>query len=374
MLLRVFLGNKLNNSKNKDINFLVNHNFLVSSLEQERKEYFNSLLEDIDKDDFLCIYFVPTSRCNFICPYCYQQGINKLEDLTYTEIDLFVEFFIGYVIRNKIKTINFVLHGGEPTIDWNSIKYILPKISDFCKMHKINFFTQIVTNGYLLTKDKVDYFREFNFRRIQVTLDGDKESHNNRRVLLNGHGTYDVIVSNLLSILENNLIDIISLRIDIDKNNYSNIKKFISKLSSMFPPSRIRLSLGFITNTITNDSNNYFSQNGFTSSELGEKYLELYKLAISHFFEMPDAYTVSSFCTAKMKHSFIITPKGFFYKCLSFVGRQDFSIGKLENICDEKLQKNIFMHQYRKCIEKGCFLFLLCKSSCQFESYLHTSK
>ena len=361
---------KLNNNL---FSFLREHNFLVSSLESEKKEYLEALLEDIDRDDFLCIHYVPTSRCNFICPYCYQQGIDKQEDLTFYEIDSFCDFLSDYINHNKIQTINFVLHGGEPTVGWKNIEYILPKVSDFCKEHEICFYTQIVTNGYLLTLDKVRYLQKFNLRRIQVTLDGDKEIHDKRRILENGNGTYDVIINNLKAILDNEVIDTISLRINIDKSNYNNIKEFIPKISSYFPPSKIRLSLGFITGTITNNSDNYFSKKGFSNLEFVEKYLELYRISIHNSFTMPDAYTISSFCTAKMKHSFIFTPNGFFYKCLSFVGRKNFSIGTLDSISDEAIQKNNFINQYKKCLEKGCFMFPLCKSSCKFESFLSTS-
>jgi len=372
--IEFFLKEKANHSiSNKNILFLIKHNFIVDSTISEKKKYLSNLLEDIENDDFLCIHYVPTSRCNFLCPYCYQKGIDKQKDLSIAEIDSFIDFFCNYIIRNNIKTLNFVLHGGEPTINWESIEYILPKVFELCKKNEIDFFTQIVTNGYSLSLDKVQFLAHFNLRRIQVTLDGDREHHDKRRIFFDGSGTYDVIVNNIKSILDNGFISSISLRLNIDKSNYENIKTFIPKIATVFPPSKISLSLGFITGTITNDSKNYFTQNGFSEYDLGEKYVELYKIAIQNSFELPDAYTVSSFCTAKMKHSFIFTPKSLFYKCLSFVGREDFSIGDLATISDERIQKNLFIDSYKNCLDKNCVFFPLCKSACRFENFLHSS-
>jgi len=54
---------------------------------------------------------------------------------------------------------------------------------------KYNHFFKTEENINLLAKGRVDH--------VQITLDGPMQFHNKRRVLINGGGTYDVILKNL---------------------------------------------------------------------------------------------------------------------------------------------------------------------------------
>ena len=64
-------------------------------------------------------------------------------------------------------------------------------------------FTQnlgLTPNGYCLTPAVFNDLISANVRSFQVTLDGFAENHNRTRFLANGNGTWDIIVSNLLSV------------------------------------------------------------------------------------------------------------------------------------------------------------------------------
>ena len=52
---------------------------------------------------------------------------------------------------------------------------------------------------------------------MRITLDGEKEIHDKRRVLCNGDGTFDVIVSNIKKFSEKGIR--VKIRVNIDKEN-----------------------------------------------------------------------------------------------------------------------------------------------------------
>ena len=59
-----------------------------------------------------------------------------------------------------------------------------------------------------------------------VSIDGIKETHDKQRVLANGEGTYDTIMSNLLDIKNKtkSAIQKIIIRTNVSKDIYAHIK------------------------------------------------------------------------------------------------------------------------------------------------------
>ena len=63
----------------------------------------------------------------------------------------------------------------------------------------------ITTNGYLINQNVIDFFKEYNFT-VTVSLDGPKEIHDkNRRLAIDGSGTYDSVYKNMQLRKENGL-------------------------------------------------------------------------------------------------------------------------------------------------------------------------
>ena len=55
----------------------------------------------------------------------------------------------------------------------------------------------IITNGLLLTPEMVDRLIPFGLNGIKITLDGDRDTHNQMRPLRGGQGTFDKIIDNV---------------------------------------------------------------------------------------------------------------------------------------------------------------------------------
>lgn len=95
---------------------------------------------------------------------------------------------------------------------------IYDRIGKDCKIKIINH--SIVTNGYLINDNVIDFFRRANLKHIQITLDGCEENHNKTRFLKADHSdTYNKIVSNILKTAKELPSISINVRVNINKKN-----------------------------------------------------------------------------------------------------------------------------------------------------------
>lgn len=172
-------------------------------------------LEERDKEE-LQLFFVPTYSCNFTCSYCYQSEYpNKALKLTNEITDSFFHF-ADEQFGNRKKYIT--LFGGEPLLSSptykESIVYFLRKAQS------ANIDIAIVTNGYYLDL-YLEYLDPSYVREIQVTLDGTREVHNQRRKLKNHNDTFDRIVENVDRTLGKGIS--VNLRMVVDKENIDDL-------------------------------------------------------------------------------------------------------------------------------------------------------
>ena len=90
-------------------------------------------------------------------------------------------------------------------LNFESNYLFLDEIQDYCNKNEIEFSTYIVTNGTLLKPSYLEKLKQYNCRYIQITLDGIKEIHDQRRIII------PKLVINTMS--ENNVIGIVYILI-----------------------------------------------------------------------------------------------------------------------------------------------------------------
>ncbi len=69
---------------------------------------------------------------------------------------------------------------------------------ELCERYGTELRTHITTNAYLLDPEKADFLVSMNMRHFQITVDGDRETHDRTRHLNGGGETFDIIWQNLL--------------------------------------------------------------------------------------------------------------------------------------------------------------------------------
>lgn len=140
------------------------------------------------------------------------------------------------LISKNYNKLNIAWYGAEPLLALSLIESFYSDIFNFCIENQIEYNSDIITNGLLLKYEYFEKLMNSKVSSIQVTIDGPKETHDKRRITKRGKGTFDVIISNLKTIVHSDLFKkykpSIVLRINIDSTNYEEIPKLIELFKS----------------------------------------------------------------------------------------------------------------------------------------------
>ena len=139
-----------------------------------------------------------TNDCNMLCQYCYySSGGRKNEHLSKSDIDVVVQRLYKNAailklggVNGVIVTVN-VIGGGEPTLAWEQIEYLVSSLNRLKSSTKIDYFLSISTNG-VLPEYKAQYLAE-NFHSIQVSFDCVEDIQNIQRPMFDGSPSYDLV-------------------------------------------------------------------------------------------------------------------------------------------------------------------------------------
>lgn len=280
----------------------------------------------------LTLTIAPTSDCNFRCPYCYEKDVLHLQSMTNEVADKIVDFV--KVKSLGIEHFNVTWYGGEPLLEFDRIVDLSKRFIEICENNLVKYNATMVTNGYLLTKERLRKLIDYKVSSIQITLDGDRETHDKRRYLKNHTATFDKIISNLLSFesLSKELKNFprISIRMNIDREN----KKEAFQLLNFIANSPLGkyvvpyVAAVYIPSDSTYEktlkNNEYYEfRNEFNeeSKRLG--------FQIDNLVYYPRRIT--SNCCCDRSDSMVIDAEGNMYKCWEEIGNKEVCIGKIDS-------------------------------------------
>ncbi|MCX6731056.1 MAG: radical SAM protein [Candidatus Roizmanbacteria bacterium] len=125
-----------------------------------------------------------TNQCNFRCTYCF---VDKKKEVI--NVDKFKKFLSRLSeLREKYPytKLNFILSGGEPLLYLDTLKKVVLQIKQFEKNHKnLSVDKNVITNGTLLTKENVIFFKE-NRVHVNISLDGIEKYNDVTRKFIKG--------------------------------------------------------------------------------------------------------------------------------------------------------------------------------------------
>ena len=176
------------------------------------------------------LIIMPTYDCNFRCPYCFEQHrLNKGKDwLSQTMSDEMIEAVFAALKNYKDRGYDVdhcTFYGGEPLLAKNLP--VVRKIAEHCR--ELDLEMGAITNSYDLEAYR-EFFEEFKFKSLQITVDGMGEVNDRRRVHKEGVGTYERILANVELALELGIR--VSLRVNIGFENIHGIKDLIEDLKA----------------------------------------------------------------------------------------------------------------------------------------------
>lgn len=192
----------------------------VDELSEIRSLYYENVM-----DPRLSLTIMPTEKCNFRCPYCYE-NFEKGQMSSKDQVALLK--YIQKQLRNHTH-LHISWFGGEPLLALDTVKHIMANVQKMGKLQKKTVTSNMTTNAYLLTPETFDTLYHLGVTAYQITLDGMKEEHDKQRVLASGAGTFDQIMQNLVVIKSRKQYRFASftIRINITRNNIEKIDEFV---------------------------------------------------------------------------------------------------------------------------------------------------
>lgn len=173
---------------------------------------------------------LPTEKCNFRCTYCYEDfKIGKMSPETVASLKALID-----ERSMDLQVLQLNWFGGEPLLAADTVLDISTHAHEVCQDCGIEFSGEVTTNGYLLTPELLERMTAVSMRAFQISIDGDRDGHNQTRVLGSGVGTYDVILENLLAARRSMLDFHITLRMHITQQNIASIESAVTDMQEVF--------------------------------------------------------------------------------------------------------------------------------------------
>ena len=268
-----------------------------------------------------------TSDCNFRCIYCYEKDSLtpcKMSEETEGNIVNLLKHQIG-----KIKHFSVTWYGGEPLLGLDSLQRLSKEFIKICDENQIAYSAGIVTNGYLLTLETYNILKECRVTGMQITIDGDEETHNQRRPLAGGQPTYQKIMSNLEALPYPSEMNI-SIRINVDGTNYSKGMNVLNELQERDILKKVNPYLAKVI-----DVEGCYNEEQCSSSEiyfkLSDAFLHKSKelKQEDNFYQYPQRYY--SHCGADRENALVINANGDIYKCWEDIGKDMYCLGNINS-------------------------------------------
>lgn len=171
-----------------------------------------------------------TLDCNLKCWYCYETKIRKsnLQENVLEAIKLNISL---HYKRNRFKTLKLSFFGGEPFLNFKSIRDILEYAKVFCETNDIVLLADFTTNAIAIKEEYVNYLKKFKCF-FQITLDGDKERHNKVKHL-KGIDTFRCTLNKIHMISKTIKESYIWVRINYDSKTLSRIEDIINEIEDL---------------------------------------------------------------------------------------------------------------------------------------------
>ncbi len=327
-------------------------NDLVNERQNLTDEYFFSILLNLD--------------CNFKCFYCFESHTGEyLKDDVSQKIIAMINR-----IAKSAKKISVDWYGGEPLLSFDRLRFLNDKFMEICSVNDIQYCMSITTNGYLLTSSVIEYLKTMPLSHLQITLDGPAETHNVSRPLKNGGPTFDVILKNIKTAVDQNIE--VTIRVNITKTNINLISKLYEAIEEQGLKNKVQIMLRSVVSSSANPCAEHCLSENVSAGKTADIYKQIAKNGWIVFPNVDDMQCMG-FCHAEYPSRFIIDTQGNLYKCGELFTPEE-AIGKIgdegELILDQNKSKQFVNKNplnFSEC--RSCNILPICMGGCSMKRF-----
>ncbi len=353
-----------------DQKLLIKLGMLVPDRDVEKQEMLGFVDELNRRNTSLNITVVLNLDCNFACLYCYEGGIKGKLYMSDKTADSVIDFIKARLTNGK-KFLNIDFYGGEPLLAVDTIKRITGTLKKQAETIGASFSFTLVTNGSLLTRNRVEELVPLGLKGVKITLDGPPENHNRYRPFKSGAGSFDVIIQNI-----KDSCDILKIGVggNYDRNNYEQFTNLLDLLEAEgLTPDRLA-SVKFdpvMKHPEGEEAPSDYRDGCMSVNELwiteAEKLLRgaIIKKGYNTSSQRPSP------CQIEFGEMHVINFDGRLYKCPAFIGKEGFDLGDIKTgmagDINSVYRPGIWKNE-EKCFD--CEYLPLCFGGCRYMAYL----
>jgi len=207
---------------------------LVPVAEDERAAVVNHNKTRIAEDRSLYLGISPSANCQLGCDYCGQEHENHRMDEALMQ-GVLNKALHKLAERPGYRHMQIGWFGGEPLLGIAVIRALSPRLQALAREHQLSYRAQMATNGLALTpKLFFELVQQHAVKAFDITLDGAREYHDQRRVTKEGKPSFDRIFNNLRGIAADPRFAgsgvALSIRCNVDGRNHEGTRALLEQL------------------------------------------------------------------------------------------------------------------------------------------------
>lgn len=318
--------NRLTDIPEELIETLKEMKFLVPVGYDELAEYLQRYENSKEQGGALTLKLFMATSCNLGCPYCYQSAPTKPGNVIKKEqLDSLLKWIEWECRESGITALHMEFYGGEPLLARLLMPSFMNRLNDVCRKYAIPVQYEIITNATLMDDTIIDLFVK-NRVQMQITLDGDKEKHDQRRAWkTTGKGSFEQIFNNLEKICARGAGDLVRLRINVDQNNINDVEPLARKAHQLGIKSFMCGRIHF------REKKTDYDANMISSEQFDENFdLEIFKiLQPLGFADSPAPLESRDTCLYHWKKGFSVSPSLDLFKCDELIDNPEYCVGHI---------------------------------------------
>jgi uncharacterized protein len=349
---------------------LVKLGFVVPQSEDEYLNARGDFAATRASRDSFRVTIAPTMACNMHCSYCFQRDMTRNQSMSPKIQEGAVEFIRRMAAGSRLLIVQWF--GGEPLLAYDQILAMSEALRRSCEEQGIDYYSEMLTNGTLLTTQIIKSFKKIALKAIQIPLDGALDTYAKRKGVTadRARAFHRFLAENLQALVD--VTGSVTIRINVDRENPEAGREVVRMIKEQgcFDP-RIDFRLGFLNTS--RGVVDCIPHDCLQPSEFSRLEVDFLHFLAQEGYRVYGAPTKRNFpCAAPLAHACTIDPQGGIGKCVPAISTQQSVFTRIYPDDIERTMQEfasgftpyISFDPFESDQCKGCKLLPLCLGSC----------
>jgi uncharacterized protein len=320
----------------------------------------------------LYVTLLPTLACNIACTYCFQKDSPAFTRMDSKSETASVGWILGQAEASGCRKLIVHYFGGEPLTRKDFLLRTAAAFRTGMVALGGEFEWEITTNGIHLDLEFVLRLKEFGSGSVKVTLDGDKETHDQVRVYRDGRPTFDTIFSNLMA-----AADHIPIRVggNFRAGQADSYQRLLERMTTAGVISKLE---GVRFKPVVDTSrapNGTCTGCSHADPRETQALVQINRAVEKHWPGAGERQSLDDMlgpCELHWNNSYVIDPEGDLYKCPAVAGRKEMAVGSVHTGRTREVAPLLEFRPWEQCGD--CAYMPVCVGGCLGGAYLKTGR